>query len=79
MKDSVAELLQLVGGNGQNTVTQTTAAPARAKEFRSTAPTPKRAVPIRENGIGNGHSHVAKATAGNRLSEIPLDGDFKDF
>jgi len=79
MKQSVAELLQLVGGNGHNTVTRTTIAPARAKEFRSSAPAAKRFAPTSNHGNGNGHSHAAKATAGNRLSEIPLDGDFKDF
>ena len=80
MKESVAELLQLVGGNGHNTVTRTTtAAPSRAKEFRSAAPTAKRAAPTSGNGNGNGHSHTAKTSAGNRLSEIPLEGEFKDF
>jgi len=79
MKDSVAELLRLVGGNHQDTVVRTAAAPARAKEFRSSAPAAKRFAPTSNHGNGNGHSHAAKATAGNRLSEIPLDGDFKDF
>ena len=74
MKDSVAELLQLVGGNGQNTFTQTTAAPAHAKEYRSAAPTVKRPAP----NNGNGHAHAEPAKANGR-SEIPLDGDFKDF
>jgi methyl-accepting chemotaxis protein len=79
MKESVTELLQLVGGNLQNAVTRTAAAPAYAKSVRIAAPAAKRTAPASGNGNGNGHSHAAKVTAGNRLSEIPLEGNFKDF
>jgi methyl-accepting chemotaxis protein len=77
MKQSVAELLQLVGSSGQNTVAPTTAAPSRAREFRSSAPTTKRSAPVR----GNGHAHAEPALSGkaNGRSQIPMDGDFKDF
>jgi methyl-accepting chemotaxis protein len=79
MKDSVADLLQLVGGERQGTVTRTTVAHAPAKSVHIASPTAKRAAPTNGKGNGNGHSHAVKATTGNRLSEIPLAGDFKDF
>ena len=79
MKESVAELLQLVGGQSQGAVNRTNTAPAHAKSVRTFAPSAKQAAPTSGNENGNGHSRAAKATAGNRLSEIPLDGDFKDF
>jgi methyl-accepting chemotaxis protein len=78
MKQSVAELLRLVGGNSQTaTATRTAAAPMRAKEVRIAAPVAKRPAPIH----GNGHAHAEPAMAGkvNGRSEIPMDGDFKDF
>ena len=77
MKQSVGELLQLVGGNSQGTGPRTTTAPAHTKSVRVIAPTAKRAAPIN----GNGHSHAEPALSGkaNGRSEIPLDGDFKDF
>jgi methyl-accepting chemotaxis protein len=79
MKESVAELLQLVGGRSQNTAARTAAAPSGAGEFRSPAPAAKRHAPTSDHGNGNGPSRVAKVAAGNRLSEIPLEGNFKDF
>ncbi len=79
MKDSVAELMQLVGGNGQAAATRTTETPSFRKEARITTPTVKRAAPI--HGNGNGHAHAEPATAGatNGRGQIPLEGDFKDF
>ena len=72
MKASVAELLQLVRGDGTGTT-----APARAKATPSSAPTPKRRTPPRRNG----HQSPAPAMAGaaNGRNEIPMAGDFKDF
>jgi len=72
MKQSVNELLQLVGGTGQEAASRpmvASAAPIR----------PKATVAHRSNG--NGHVLVApKASNGNgRHSEIPMEGDFKDF
>jgi len=79
MKDSVADLLQLVGGERQGTVTRTAVAQAPAKSVRSASPTAKREATTKGNGNGNGHSHAVPVTPGSRLSEIPLEGDFKDF
>jgi len=79
MKDSVADLLQLVGGERPGAMTGTTAAPAPAKIVRKAPPTAKPAAQTNGKGNGNGHSHAVKTTTGSRLSEIPLAGDFKDF
>ena len=77
MKESVMELLQLVGGNGQGTTPRVTAAPTHAEVIRNSAPGVKRSVPVR----GNGQAHHEQTLAGktNGRSGIPLDGDFKDF
>jgi methyl-accepting chemotaxis protein len=79
MKESINELLNLVGrqGNSHATGAGTTAAPARAKEARVAAPMAKRFAPIH----GNGHARTAPtaASVAKGRSEIPLDGDFKDF
>jgi methyl-accepting chemotaxis protein len=78
MKHSVAELLRLVGGDNQTTTaTRTAAAPMRAKEARIATRVAKQPAPIH----GNGHAHAEPAMAGkvNGRSEIPLEGDFKDF
>jgi methyl-accepting chemotaxis protein len=79
MKESVTELMQLVGGNNQTTVTRTTATPSRTREARLAAPIAKRPAPI--HGNGNRHSHAEPATAGksNGRSQIPLEDDFKNF
>jgi methyl-accepting chemotaxis protein len=77
MKESVAELLRLVGGSGQNAPAKTTAAPVRSRQTRVASPAAKRSSTIR----GNGHSQVEPAISGvaKGRSEIPLEGDFKDF
>jgi methyl-accepting chemotaxis protein len=79
MKDSINELLQLVGKreNSQAIGAGTPAAPARAKEARAAAPVAKRHTPIH----GNGHARTepALASVAKSRSEIPLEGDFKDF
>ncbi len=80
MKQSVAELLQLVGGDGgnrQSAGVRTTPAPARAHEARIAAPAAKPPAPV----LGNGHAlpEPAMADVARARSEIPLEGDFKDF
>jgi methyl-accepting chemotaxis protein len=77
MKDSVAELLQLAGGSRQGTVPQMTTASAHTKSVHVTASTTKRPAQVR----GNGHAHAEPVLSGkaNGRSEIPLEGDFKDF
>jgi methyl-accepting chemotaxis protein len=82
MKQSVAELLQLVGGKSEAAAGKPAVHVRRTNEFHPSKPTAKRPAPTSSsNGNGNGHVHAAPelATAGKRRSEIPLDGDFKDF
>jgi len=77
MKESVAELLQLVGGSSQSAATGKTAAFEHTQKVRTAAPVTKKSVPAN----GNGHAHAKLVTAGKngRRSEIPMEGDFKDF
>ena len=78
MKKSVTELLELIGGGGTETTAPATA-PVRTPAARSFAPVsaPRRSAPARRNG----HHPAPPAAAGmsNGRSEIPMDGDFKDF
>jgi methyl-accepting chemotaxis protein len=82
MKQSVAELLQLVGGKSEAVVKKSTPA-RRPQEFHAPASTSKRSTPVaaNSNGNGNGHAHAAPelVTTAKRRGEIPLEGDFKDF
>ena len=73
MKQSVAELLALVGGKKQP------AARKGGHEFRAPEPVLKIPALGSRNGHGHGHSTVVTAKAGTRRGEIPLEGDFKDF
>ena len=68
MKQSVAELLQLVGNKSGS------AAKKVRLESHAVAPKIKVAAPASRNGNGNEHSPAAKPR-----SDIPLEGDFKDF
>jgi ABC-type transporter Mla subunit MlaD len=93
MKESVEELMRLVEGDRQTAKAQTfatktaqkTASPTRAKEFHKTASTTKPSAPIHGNGLshgnGNGQSHAKPelVNVAKSRSEIPLEGDFKDF
>jgi methyl-accepting chemotaxis protein len=82
MKESVTELLLLVGGNGQADTHKSKAPPAYAKPVLPAARI-KGASSASTNGKMNGHGHnpvvPVMAPAKNRQAEIPMDGDFKDF
>jgi methyl-accepting chemotaxis protein len=82
MKQSVGELLQLVGGKGE-TAPGRSGAPGRyAKPVHAAMPSAKRhAPPANGNRNGNGHAPVAPAmtTAAKRGSDIPMEDDFKNF
>jgi methyl-accepting chemotaxis protein len=77
MKDSVAELLQLVDGQRRGNLTRLNSATPDSHAFRFAVPTAKRPAPVR----GNGHAQPEPARFGkaNGRSEIPMDGDFRDF
>ena len=78
MKESVAELLQLVGGQSGN-LQRTRLCQAPCKFFAADKAGAKHIAPIKSrNGNGNGHATIA-LTTDKRRSEIPLDSDFKDF
>ncbi|MDR3457678.1 MAG: methyl-accepting chemotaxis protein [Verrucomicrobiae bacterium] len=74
MKQSVAELLQLVGGQN-GTATTRPAGAAQAKAFQAAVSKAKRHLSTN----GKGHTYAAPAPAGNRQSEIPMEAEFKDF
>jgi len=77
MKQSVAELLKLVGGVNQ-TGASSTYIPARsAREIHAPTPVLKRPAPIQGNGHAPAEPETASATGSRK--EIPLGGDFKDF
>jgi len=77
MKESVAELLKLVGGNHQVATVKMVAAPTRANPARKTGTVENQPAPIHWNG----HTHAATLKTGttDRYSEIPLEESFKDF
>jgi len=82
MKGSVAELLVLVGGrNGSKSGPASLATPVHGAR-----PVLKQTASASGHGKGNGHARAAMAVApavaaavDGRRSEIPLEGDFKDF
>jgi len=81
LKDAVAQLLQLVGGQATTAAKSATPVRRNAPKAEVKAPAPQKAA----QG-SNGHSarpsrqQPALAVAGNgRRAELPLDGDFKDF
>ncbi|MGO8763765.1 MAG: methyl-accepting chemotaxis protein [Limisphaerales bacterium] len=78
MKDSVGELLKLVGGENQISTAQKPVAAQSKKERTAPTTASKRQVSVN----GNGHSHAKPETASvgtpNR-NEIPLEDGFKDF
>jgi len=78
MKQSVGELLKLVGGQDGSTDTSPAPPAARANGFKAAATKPGHAPEVNGNGNGNGHAHAATAAA-KRQSEIPMEGDFRDF
>jgi len=77
MKESVTELLHLVGGNHRSAVSGKATTPSHAGEAHVVVPMAKRSASMN----GNGHVHAAPALIppGNGRSQIPLDDDFKDF
>ncbi|MDR3456433.1 MAG: methyl-accepting chemotaxis protein, partial [Verrucomicrobiae bacterium] len=78
MKQSVAELLKLVGGQS-GAGTGRTAMPVRQPQTHfSKPPTRQPATSKGRNGAGNGHAVSAKV-ADQRRNEIPLEAEFKDF
>ena len=79
MKQSVAELLQLVGGQSEATVSQPVPA-MRSREPIFPHQAPKPATPVKHlNGNGKHPVETKPVAVGARHAEIPMAGDFKDF
>jgi hypothetical protein len=74
MKQSVAELLQLVGGKSETSAIKPTSPTRHTKAIYGVAPAAKRTASANGNRNGNGHSPAA-----TRRSDIPLEGDFNNF
>ncbi|MDB6053361.1 MAG: methyl-accepting chemotaxis protein, partial [Verrucomicrobiales bacterium] len=80
MKESVAQLLQLVDGKN-HTHFSTKPVAGRVPKSNGVPSPAKKPSNVYKNGKSNGHSHsqLAGASAANGRNEIPMDGDFKDF
>jgi methyl-accepting chemotaxis protein len=79
MKQSVGELLQLVGGTSETVVRKPAAPAGRKTEVRPPALAAKRISATHGKGTRNGHAPAAKAMAANRRGDIPMDDDFTNF
>ena len=77
MRNSVSELSNLVGGRENSRSIGAATPAARASKMQVAAPITRQSAPI----LGNGHTRTAAASASlaKSRSEIPLEGDFKDF
>jgi methyl-accepting chemotaxis protein len=88
LKEAVSELLRLVDGQGRQAgALAATASGSRHAGVKRGVAKPQKTIAAAGRGNGNGHTTVtsrskssepALATASGR-SEIPLEGDFKDF
>jgi methyl-accepting chemotaxis protein len=80
MKESVAELLQLVGGNSDTGERKPAAYRRDIEPVPASGPTAKRlGLATHRNGHSNGQAAPAPSTTARRRNDIPMDGDFKDF
>jgi methyl-accepting chemotaxis protein len=80
MKQSVAELLRLVGSKSETAERKPAAYSRHTQPVHASEPTAKRLVPATlRNGNGNEHAAPALTTTAKRRNDIPMDGDFKDF
>ncbi|MGA2248635.1 MAG: methyl-accepting chemotaxis protein [Verrucomicrobiota bacterium] len=79
VKQSVAELLQLVSGKGE--AGRRAVHGRRTNELHQAAPAARRLASNNGNGDGNGHVslHRQRATAAKQRNDIPVEGDFKNF
>jgi methyl-accepting chemotaxis protein len=77
MKESVNELLQLVSGKAASAPTKTPAPIVRTKEFH--APGLKQSLKFPAIKRGQVPAAPALASTRNGRSEIPMEGDFKDW
>jgi hypothetical protein len=79
MKQSVNELLHLVGGHKDSAAAQSTAPIPRAKKARVTVAPAKPFAPVIGQRNGNRPAVLELPTQANRRNDVPLDGDFRSF
>jgi len=81
MKQSVNELLRLVGGRVQTSSISYPSSTTQSRRAALSAPNTRLSRPkTNGNGNGNGHAMPTPAPAGkNHREEIPMAGEFKDF
>jgi methyl-accepting chemotaxis protein len=79
MKQSVAELLLLVGGQRGAAANAPAPHAVNTRNMPAANPTAKRLAPASANGNGHTHAVLELSTTAKRRSDIPLAGDFKDF
>jgi methyl-accepting chemotaxis protein len=82
MKQSVAELLQLVGGQRETAAVKSVVQVRPAKQIYGAKPPAKRLAPPTNNQKqANGHAPVAPAmaVAAQRRGDLPLEDDFQNF
>jgi hypothetical protein len=77
MKESVAELSRLVGGEPRAVKAGSKAAAPNPKAWHRAAPLKKPSAQIHQKG--RTHAQPAPVGAANGRGEIPMEGDFKDF
>jgi methyl-accepting chemotaxis protein len=77
MKESVQELLQMVGGSPQTIKPGSATSPRSNGMARPSAPAAKHSAPTHHNGHDRPATALTHPSKGR--NEIPLDGDFKDF
>jgi methyl-accepting chemotaxis protein len=80
MRESVGKLLKLVGDTGQGSPAINARA-SDAKHLLASAPVSKHPAAASRNGERNGDEPTAPVTitTTHRRSEIPMDGEFRDF
>ena len=81
MKESVTELLKLVGDARHTSAAKAFSTVRRPKEAQATAPAAKRPAPAYSKRNGNGHANGAGRIIDmpNGRGEIPMESDFQDI
>jgi len=79
MKQSVGELLELVGGQKGDAANKPAPRTTRTNGFPAAAPKAKSSHAVSRHGQGHGLTHAATGTSAKGRSEIPMEGDFRDF
>jgi methyl-accepting chemotaxis protein len=81
MRQSVAEMLEMVGGAKRTEEAKPSAPVPRRKSVQAASQSFEKTAPAKAKTNGNGHSHSKHelASVGKSRGEIPMDDDFKNF